>query len=128
MNNKKNNLYPSISHSFLAGVFLFLITLAIFLPVIHHEFIYYDDQLYITENQMVIKGLTLEGFRWAFTNISAGCWYPLTWLSHMLDCQLFGLNPGGHHFTTLFLHSINTLLLFYLFKRMTGGGPSPMFF
>jgi tetratricopeptide (TPR) repeat protein len=69
---------------------------------------------------MVIRGLTLEGFNWAFTNIFTGSWYPLTWLSHMLDCQLFGLNPRGHHFTGLLLHSINTVMIFYLLKQMTG--------
>ena len=120
MKDKKNNLYPNISPSFLSGIFLFLITFAVFSPMIHHDFINYDDQQYVTENDIVIKGLTLEGFYWSFTNISAGSWYPLTWLSHMLDCQVFGLNPGGHHFTSLLLHSINALILFYLFKRMTG--------
>ena len=120
MKDKKNNLYPNISPSFLSGIFLFLITFAVFSPVIHHDFINYDDQQYLTENDIVKNGLTLEGVIWAFTNISAGSWYPLTWLSHMLDCQLFGLNPGGHHFTSLLIHSINALMLFYLFKRMTG--------
>ncbi len=120
MKDKKDNPYLRFSPSFLAGVFLFLITFAVFSPIIYHDFIKYDDHIYITENDMVIKGLTLEGFGWAFTNISAGSWYPLTWLSHMLDCQVFGLNPGGHHFTSLLLHSINTVMFFYLFKRMTG--------
>ena len=120
MKDNKDNSYLRFSPSFLAGVFLFLITFAVFSPIIHHDFIRYDDHIYIIENDMVVKGLTHEGFIWAFTNISAGSWYPLTWLSHMLDCQLFGLNPGGHHFTSLLLHSINALMLFYLFKRMTG--------
>jgi len=120
MKDKKNNPYHNINPSFLAGVFLFLITFAVFSTIIHHGFINYDDHLYITENDMVKKGLTLKGFVWAFTDISAGFWFPLTWLSHMLDCQIFGLNPGGHHFTSLLLHSINALILFYLLKKITG--------
>lgn len=120
MNNNKKNTSLDINFSFIAGVFLFLTTIAIFSQAINHDFINFDDQLYITENPMVIKGLTLEGLCWAFSNISAGFWFPLTWVSHMVDCQIFGLNPGGHHFISLLLHSINTLLLFHLFRKMTG--------
>lgn len=120
MNNFQKNRYRNTRLSFLAGTFLFIITIATFFPTINHEFINYDDQQYVTENSMVIKGVTYEGFLWAFDNIDAGSWYPLTWLSHMLDCQIYGLFPGGHHFSSVLLHSINALLLFFLLKKMTG--------
>ena len=120
MNNFLKAKHHNISNSFLAGIFLFLITITTFLPAVNHKFVNYDDQMYITENTMVIKGLTHEGILWAFSNIDAGSWYPLTWLSHMLDCQIYGLNPGGHHFTSILIHSINALLLFILLMKMTG--------
>ena len=109
----------NLNTSFLAGALLFSIVIAVFSPVTHHEFINYDDHIYITENPIVCKGLTLEGLVWAFTDTSTASWYPLTWLSHMLDCQIFGLNPGGHHLVSLLIHAINSLLLFYLFRRLT---------
>ena len=103
MNNFLKAKHHNISNSFLAGIFLFFITITTFLPAVNHKFVNYDDQMYITENTMVIKGLTHEGILWAFSNIDAGSWYPLTWLSHMLDCQIYGLNPGGHHFTSILI-------------------------
>jgi tetratricopeptide (TPR) repeat protein len=99
---------------------LILATLLVYWPVLNAEFINFDDNVYIIDNLNIQRGLTLENVIWAFTNTSAGFWQPLTWLSHMLDCQLFGLNPGGHHLTSLFFHLANTLLLFWVLKRMTG--------
>jgi tetratricopeptide (TPR) repeat protein len=99
---------------------LTLAALVCFWPITRHGFISIDDDLYITENPQVVKGLTWAGFVWAFTSIEACNWHPLTWLSHMLDCQLYGLNPAGHHFTNLLFHTLNTLLLFLLLKQMTG--------
>ena len=87
--------------------------------VSHSEFINYDDNDYVTENRYVQRGLTMDGIRWAFTTYHASNWHPLTWISHMLDVQLFGLNPRGHHLTNLLLHIANTLLLFFVFHRMT---------
>ena len=80
----------------------------------------FDDTVYVYENPHVQGGVTWEGIRWAFTNLEAGFWHPLTWLSIMLDCQLFGLRAGGHHLTSVLLHAANTSLLFLLFRRMTG--------
>ncbi len=79
-----------------------------------------DDGVYIAENPTVQKGLTLEGMRWAFTTFETGNWHPLTWLSLMLDAELFN-HPGGPHMVNVLLHILNTLVLFQLFKRMTGG-------
>ena len=95
-------------------------TVGAYWPVFHCGFVNYDDPQYVTRNLVVRQGLSWEGFRWAFSTGSASNWHPLTWLSHMLDCQLFSLNPGGHHATSLLFHVLNTLLLFNLLRRMTG--------
>jgi len=101
-------------------VFLALVTFALYWPVIGFEFNNYDDAQYITDNSQIHSGLTGENILWAFTTGRASNWHPLTWLSHMLDCQLYGLNPAGHHLTNLLFHIANTLLLFGLLRRMTG--------
>jgi len=90
-----------------------------FEQVRQNDFVDYDDHIYVTENQYVQKGLSLESVIWAFTATQEGNWHPLTWLSHMLDCQLFGLDPGWHHITSLLFHIANTLLLFWVLKKMT---------
>ncbi len=102
------------------GLFLILATLVVFWQVRNHEFLTFDDNEYITDNPHVRPGLTLSGVIWTFTTAHASNWHPLTWLSHMLDCGLYGLNPGGHHVTNLLLHIANTLLLFLVLRRMTG--------
>lgn len=94
--------------------------LVVFWQSADHEFVNFDDELYVTRNSHVQAGLTYQGLVWALTTTHVGNWHPLTWLSHMLDCELYGLNPGGHHFTNLLLHIANTLLLFMVLKRMTG--------
>ena len=101
---------------------LVILTLTVYWQVKDHEFTNYDDNLYITENPHVQTGLTFENVTWAFTTLHAGNWHPLTWLSHMLDCQLFGLKPGWHHLINLLFHIVNTLLLFLILHRMTKAG------
>ncbi len=91
-----------------------------FWPVLHHEFINYDDPDYVTENDWVKDGLTRDGFKWAFTTGHASNWHPLTWLSHMLDVQIFGMRPMGHHGTNLLLHIANSVLLLLLLHQITG--------
>lgn len=100
-------------------LFLTAITLAVFWQLHSCDFIHFDDSAYVTTNQKVQTGVTLEGIRWAFTSGHAANWHPVTWISHMLDVQFFGLDPRFHHFTNLFLHLINTLLLFLVLHRMT---------
>ena len=97
-----------------------LITFAVFWPSLTHDFLSYDDQAYVTENPHVRAGLTWPGVVWAFESFSVANWHPMTWLSHMLDCQLYGLKPAGHHLTNLLLHTASTLLLFLVLCRMTG--------
>jgi protein O-mannosyl-transferase len=93
--------------------------IVVYWPVCHHEFANYDDYLYVTDNRHVQGGLTLRGFAWAFTTNHAGNWHPLTWLSHMLDWQLWAANAGAHHLVNVLFHIANTLLLFGVLRRMT---------
>ena len=104
----------------LISLSLIIMTLAVFWPASRNDFIIYDDPQYITDNDRVQDGLTLEGLIWAFTTFHASNWHPLTWLSHMLDIQIYGLNPAGHHSTSVILHTINVVLIFLLLLRMTG--------
>jgi hypothetical protein len=110
-----------LSHKkLLINLILILSILAVYWQVKDFDFAGYDDELYVTENSQVQTGITVEGIIWAFTTFHAGNWHPLTWLSHMLDCELYGLNPMGHHWTNLLFHMTNTLLLFFMFQKMTG--------
>jgi tetratricopeptide (TPR) repeat protein len=97
------------------------ITFFIYSGTLSSDFAYYDDDVNVTSNEHVCKGLTLGGIKWAFTSVGySDNWHPLTWLSHMLDVQLFGLNPGWHHLTNLILHIAATLLLFGFLSYSTG--------
>jgi tetratricopeptide (TPR) repeat protein len=116
MMNKISNKYrvPLIC------IALTLISFAVYSQVLNCDFVDYDDGDHVTQNPQVIAGITWKGVLYAFTEADLTAnWHPLTWLSHMLDCQLFGLNPLGHHLTSLLLHIANTLLLFWILKRMT---------
>ncbi len=106
--------------SLVLGLLLALATLAVYWPARQFEYNNFDDQDYVSENPMVQQGLTVAGAKWAFTTGFAGNWHPVTWLSHMLDCQVFGVNPGAHHLVNVLFHILNTLLLFVVLKRMTG--------
>ena len=99
---------------------LALVTLVVYWPITRHGFTNFDDDGYITGNSHVKSGLTWSGLVWAFKNTETTNWHPLTWISHMADCQLYGLNPGGHHLTNLLFHIANTLLLFLLLNELTG--------
>ena len=85
-----------------------------------HPFVYYDDNVYVTDNAHVKSGLSWETLKWAFTTSEAGNWHPLTWLSHALDYQLFDADPAGHHNINLLLHVLNVLLLFGVLRQATG--------
>jgi len=114
-----NSLTFFRQHSkWVAGVLLILATLIVYLPVKDHQFVHLDDDLY--HNPHTQEGLTWANIAWALTALEAGFWHPLTWWSHMLDYELFGLSPGGHHLMSLLLHTLNVLLLFGLLHRWTG--------
>jgi tetratricopeptide (TPR) repeat protein len=102
------------------AVALALVTLAVFCPVTLFQFVRYDDTDFVTGNPHVQAGLTLKGLEWAWVNPVARNWHPVTMFTHMLDCQLFGVQPWWPHLVNLLLHAANTVLLFCLFKRMTG--------
>ena len=101
---------------------LALVTIAIYWPVMRHDFVNHDDPVYVTDNTHVRAGLTWEGLVWAFGRVHGDqtYWHPLSWVSHMVDCQLYGLKPGGHHRTSMLLHAANAVLVFLVFRRMTG--------
>jgi len=104
----------------LLGILLLLLVGWTFSGAIENDFINFDDPLYVTENPHIRQGLTWTGVGYAFSSIVAGNWHPLTVLSHMLDCQLYGLKPWGHHLTSVLLHAANTILVFLVLRRMTG--------
>ena len=95
-------------------------TLAVYWPVTHAEFINFDDPAYVTHNPPVEAGLTVDGLVWALTTGHGSNWHPLTWVSHMADCQWFGLDAGQHHLTSLLFHVANTLLVFAWLRGLTG--------
>ena len=98
---------------------LAVMTFAIYAQVIGHQFITLDDDAYIRENAMVNRGVTLAGVAWAFTTFDQGNWHPLTWIAHMIDSQLFGMNAGGHLLVNALIHVANTLLVFWFLLRTT---------
>src|SRR5690349_19915815 len=102
----------------LIAALLGAVTLAAFWPLLHNDFIRYDDRDYVTANPHVLGGLTWEGVKWAFGTGHASNWHPVTWLSHMLDVQLFGLRAAWHHCSSLLWHILNTILLFLLLFRL----------
>ncbi len=102
------------------GLFLVVATLAAYWPLMRCGFVSLDDDVYVTANPHVRAGLTMDGIWWAFTTTHGSLWHPLTWLSHMLDVQLYGLNPVGHHLTNLYLHIANSILVFLILRRLSG--------
>jgi protein O-mannosyl-transferase len=102
------------------SIFLALIVWIAFGRALSNEFVGYDDPRYVVENPWVTNGLTLGGIQWAFTHYHATNWHPLTTISHMLDCQLYGLDPWGHHLTNILLHAAASILLFLALRKLTG--------
>jgi tetratricopeptide (TPR) repeat protein len=99
---------------------LVAITFLVFGQTLGHEFVNFDDGDYVYENPMVAQGFTWKGVAWAFTRVHSDNWHPLTWLSHMADCQIYGLNPAGHHLTNVLLHAAAVVALFLVLRQMTG--------
>ena len=117
---KPQSAPSKIPTPFVLGLALFAITVVVFLRVGGNGFLIYDDPVYVTNNQYVKAGLTLKGIAWALTSGHGGNWHPLTWISHMLDSQLFGQNPGAHHLISVLFHAANALLLLLVLARSTG--------
>ncbi len=124
---KRHPKTPPETGPFLAGnklnavlcVLLAAVTIALYSPVIGNSFVVWDDEVYVTKNPHIHGGLGWNTVRWAFTSTEAANWHPLTWLSHALDYQLFALNPAGHHFDSVLIHALNTVLLFLLLAWVT---------
>lgn len=110
----------SVTTIFSLAFLLVLGTLVLYSPLHTHDFINYDDRDYVVDNAHITEGLSWETVRWSLTTNNQANWHPLTWLSHALDCQLFGLNAGAHHGVSLFIHTLNVMLLFLLLQRATG--------
>ncbi|MDX1632607.1 MAG: hypothetical protein R3234_12130, partial [Thermoanaerobaculia bacterium] len=104
----------------LLAALLFLLVVGTFLPAAEHSFVNYDDTLYVTENPRVRQGVSPGGIAWAFRTFRASNWHPLTWISHMIDWELYGPNARGHHLTSILLHGGTAFLLFLIWHRMTG--------
>jgi hypothetical protein len=115
------------SHVLLLCLVLLTGALVVYEPVRHNAFISYDDPRYVTDNAHVYNGIAPNSIFWVFTTARASNWYPLTWLSHILDCQILGLNRLAHHLTSLLFHPANTLPLFFILKKMTGAPWPPAF-
>jgi Flp pilus assembly protein TadD len=107
-------------HNWFVALALVALTTTAYWGTTGHNFVSYDDDTYVVTNSHVQGGLTLQNIAWAFTSTAAANWHPVTWLSHMLDIQLFGSSPAGHHFTSLLVHLANVLLLFWVLHVMTG--------
>lgn len=101
------------------------VTVAVYWQVHAHDFVNYDDPIYVRDNGHIQEGFSIQSVRWAFTTGHASNWHPITWLSHLLDCTLFGVHPGAHHLVNVALHVVNTILLLVVLGRLTGRyGPS----
>src|SRR5262245_35725214 len=109
-----------LKSDWLVALALAAATAAVFWEVTGHPFVNYDDNLYVTDCLQVSRGLTWDNVCWAFRTTIHGNWIPLTWLTHILDYQLYGLNAGGHHLTSLLIHILNTVLLYLLLNKLTG--------
>ena len=101
-------------------IFLAAIVWSVFGQTIHFDFVNYDDNEYVYENPMVTRGLTRHGVVWAFTHVHASNWHPLTWISHMADCESYALEPDGPHLTNVLLHGLAAILLFLILRSATG--------
>jgi tetratricopeptide (TPR) repeat protein len=118
--NKMTTSFRQRQVLFLVSIALITITLIAYEPIRHNDFVSYDDGAYITGNPNVTCGITRESVIWAFTNSHMGNWHPLTFLSHMLDCEIFGLNPAWHHFINILFHILSALLIFWILTATTG--------
>ena len=115
-------VYPVIERrkALWIGIFLLFSVFLLYRRVLSYHFVSIDDPVYVSANSHIKAGLSFANIKWAFTTFEAEFWHPITWLSLMLDTSLYGVNPGGYHFTNILLHALNALAVFLLFNRMTG--------
>ncbi|MDI6686587.1 MAG: hypothetical protein QME06_00005, partial [Desulfobacterales bacterium] len=120
MNNTDKHRIFNTRYDILICLLLVIATLTAYWQVMNYPFINFDDDSYILKNHFVQKGLTWEGISWAFSFKSSTYWHPVVWLSHMLDCHIYGLIPGMHHTVGLIFHIVNSTLVFMVLKQTTG--------
>ncbi len=125
MNARKGNMFNKLNLSLQKQTFIIYVTLAVVILTVYwqahqFDFVNFDDVVYVIENRHVQSGMTLDGVRWAFSTTHAAFWHPLTWLTLMVDYEIYGLKAGGYHVTNVILHILSVLLLFWLLNRMTG--------
>lgn len=118
--NENRTTKRNLGERVVVCIYLATITWLVFGATLQHDFVNYDDDKYVYGKPVITSGITLSGIAWAFTHSHARNWHPLTTISHMLDCQLFGLKAGGHHFNNVLLHSVAVILLFLVLEEMTG--------
>ena len=104
----------------LIAALLVAVTLAVFARACSYGFVNYDDGDYVYQNRDVLQGLSVRAALWALTTTEMVNWHPVTWLSHTIDCQLYGLSPVGHHLTNSIIHTLNAILLFFMLRGLTG--------
>jgi Tfp pilus assembly protein PilF len=109
----------SLASPAILSLALFAATLAFYMPALNNTFVNYDDPAYVTANAHVLRGLSWNNLAWAFTSTAEANWHPLTWISHMLDVEMFGTNPRGHHFVNVLFHALNVVLLFFILRKAT---------
>jgi protein O-mannosyl-transferase len=119
--NHSDDSYTNKFYNIFICLFLLSAISLIYWKIHTYDFIVFDDDAYVYDNPHIKNGITFDNIKWAFTSFHSWNWHPLTWISHMIDCQFFGLNPGWHHIINVSFHIINSLLLFFVFKKMTGG-------
>ena len=117
---------PFSNASIIFSVLLAIVIFSVYAQVLEFEFLVCDDDVYVTKNAVVLEGLTWRGVVWAFSGPHAGNYHPLTWLSHMLDVQLFGTNPGGHHAVNVLLHAATSVVLFWALRQIAGSFWPPL--
>ncbi len=120
VSTSSNLFHLPAERSLVLCLLLAVMVLAAYNPITHNGFLNYDDNGYITSNPQVKAGLKWSTVKWAFGTYAKANWHPLTWISHALDCQLFGLNPAGHHYMSVLLHAMNAIILFLLLQSATG--------
>ncbi|MBU2620985.1 MAG: glycosyltransferase family 39 protein, partial [Proteobacteria bacterium] len=116
----KHKLFTGKGRDIAVCLFIAIITLFLYGRIITYDFVNFDDNLYVTANKTVQSGITLKNLIWAFSFNEVAYWHPLSLISHMIDCRIFGLNPGMHHLINLFLHIVSSILLFFILKQATG--------
>ncbi|HVN05235.1 MAG TPA: tetratricopeptide repeat protein [Bryobacteraceae bacterium] len=117
---KETQLTRSGRRPILIAAALVILVFAVFGRTVGDKFIYYDDDYYVTRNPIVQRGLTLDGISWALTTADYFYWHPVSWMSHMLDCEIYGLQPAGHHFTNVVIHALTTVMVFAALFGLTG--------